>query len=396
MTSPSLSEFEARQAHEEALKRANRPVAGEVMAGAHGRVEEETRRLSERMTREEQERRKALALADKPTAASAPTAGPVSASARLLPTPERIHSTLVALDGSPFAERALPYAAALARLTGSELMLGTCLRRDGAPVVEAITAQATAGEARDGESAQFWRSLVSARAQLLADGVTTRASVVYAPDAADGLVALQTTIGAEALAVATHARTGIERAALGSVADEVARRGRGLTLVVPPFAPEAPLDGVTFARALVPLDGSALSEQTLRAIQPLLRRDTTDDTSGRRHLSELTLFFVAEDHAQIRDAEYYLDDLREALLREATAPTTITTRVILGSAPGAIVAEAAGNSATDPTPDGRHDLIIMATHGRSGLGRWFYGSVAMYVLAHSDVPVLLVRASQTP
>ena len=42
------------------------------------------------------------------------------------------------------------------------------------------------------------------------------------------------------------------------------------------------------------------------------------------------------------------------------------------------------------------DLVIMCTHGRSGLGRWIYGSVAEEVLAHSPVPVLLVRPTGTP
>ena len=40
------------------------------------------------------------------------------------------------------------------------------------------------------------------------------------------------------------------------------------------------------------------------------------------------------------------------------------------------------------------DLIVMCTHGRSGLGRWVYGSIADRVLRHANVPVLLVRASE--
>ena len=40
------------------------------------------------------------------------------------------------------------------------------------------------------------------------------------------------------------------------------------------------------------------------------------------------------------------------------------------------------------------DMIVMSTHGRSGLGRWVYGSVADRVLRHSPVPVLLVRATE--
>ncbi len=42
------------------------------------------------------------------------------------------------------------------------------------------------------------------------------------------------------------------------------------------------------------------------------------------------------------------------------------------------------------------DLMIMSTHGRSGLGRWVYGSVADRVLRYADCPVLLVRAAGEP
>ncbi|MBP8953307.1 MAG: universal stress protein [Armatimonadetes bacterium] len=41
------------------------------------------------------------------------------------------------------------------------------------------------------------------------------------------------------------------------------------------------------------------------------------------------------------------------------------------------------------------DLIVMSTHGRSGMGRWVYGSVADRILRHSPVPVLLVRATES-
>jgi nucleotide-binding universal stress UspA family protein len=41
----------------------------------------------------------------------------------------------------------------------------------------------------------------------------------------------------------------------------------------------------------------------------------------------------------------------------------------------------------------RADLIVMSTHGRSGLGRWAFGSVADKVLRGANRPVLLVRAS---
>jgi nucleotide-binding universal stress UspA family protein len=44
--------------------------------------------------------------------------------------------------------------------------------------------------------------------------------------------------------------------------------------------------------------------------------------------------------------------------------------------------------------ESRCDLIVLCTHGRSGLGRWVYGSIADRMLRYSPVPVLLVRAAK--
>jgi nucleotide-binding universal stress UspA family protein len=400
MSSAALSEIEAARIREDALKQqANQPHAGEAISGTRGRVEEETRRLSEQMTREAQEQRKAQALAQTapltpPTPAFAQTAPltPPMGFVRRLPDPIPIRSTLVALDGGVFAERALPYAAALARLTGSALTVGSCAQPEGSAdegVIEEVNERG--GGTLPLTSQALRQTLLAARDRLRDSGLTAEARIVSASDVAEGLLALGKDVGADALALATHARGGMERIVLGSVADAVVRGGRGLTLVTPPLAPDGGAENVSFTRVLAPLDGSTLSEETLRVIQPLLQRDVVGDES--RALRTLTLFFVADDQVQLKDAEVYLHDLREALLRVTTAPTEITTQVVVGSAPGAIVARAAGKH-PEASGDERYDLIIMATHGRGGLGRWFSGSVATYALAHSEVPVLLVRSAE--
>lgn len=56
-----------------------------------------------------------------------------------------------------------------------------------------------------------------------------------------------------------------------------------------------------------------------------------------------------------------------------------------GDAAGRILAVSAERKA---------DLIVMATHGRSGLKRWVLGSVAERVMRAAEVPVLLVRARE--
>ena len=52
-----------------------------------------------------------------------------------------------------------------------------------------------------------------------------------------------------------------------------------------------------------------------------------------------------------------------------------------------------GRTICDATGELQAGLVVMTTHGRSGLGRWLYGSVADQVLRRTDVPVLLVPAA---
>jgi universal stress protein A len=49
----------------------------------------------------------------------------------------------------------------------------------------------------------------------------------------------------------------------------------------------------------------------------------------------------------------------------------------------------------DVAAEEKVDLIVMSTHGRSGLSQWVYGSVANKVLQHAPCPVFLVRAKET-
>lgn len=79
-------------------------------------------------------------------------------------------------------------------------------------------------------------------------------------------------------------------------------------------------------------------------------------------------------------ATAHLEALRGELAEAGVE--TIEAQVVAGSAGGAIV-EAAEERGCD--------LVVMATHGRSGLGRALLGSVADYVVRHAGCPVLLVR-----
>jgi nucleotide-binding universal stress UspA family protein len=130
-----------------------------------------------------------------------------------------------------------------------------------------------------------------------------------------------------------------------------------------------------FRRILVPLDGSALAEAVLPQATEL----------ARLHGAEVVLLRVesAPDYAVAQaaeEAQHYLKGVAASL---RGARVRVSTMVVLsGDAAGEILVQAELTAA---------DLILMSTHGRSGVGRWMLGSVAEKVLRAAVTPVLLVR-----
>jgi nucleotide-binding universal stress UspA family protein len=139
-------------------------------------------------------------------------------------------------------------------------------------------------------------------------------------------------------------------------------------------------------RVLVPLDGSPLAETAVSWATELAGSHAT--LVLLRAAEALTLPGVDPSPAQIqvvREAEDYLAALA-ARLREQGVEK-VETGVWYGPAAPVIVEAASRRKA---------DLIVMSTHGRSGLGRLVMGSVAESVLRGTTTPILLVRAEGAP
>jgi nucleotide-binding universal stress UspA family protein len=79
-------------------------------------------------------------------------------------------------------------------------------------------------------------------------------------------------------------------------------------------------------------------------------------------------------------ARKYLDRIAKDL--ESRGVLNVTTKVLLGNPAEEIVAHA---------DEGACDLIIMASHGRTGPARWAFGSISEKVFRSSCVPVMMVR-----
>ena len=132
---------------------------------------------------------------------------------------------------------------------------------------------------------------------------------------------------------------------------------------------------------LVPLDGSSLAERALPYAVAVVRE---------RHL-RLLLVRVLESTpprgmslVQEPDARGDLERVAKQLREEAIEVETDISSTLLGTVPEELVGRAQKRGC---------ELIVMSTHGRGGLGRWLYGTVAEEVMRRSPVPVLLISAT---
>jgi nucleotide-binding universal stress UspA family protein len=131
---------------------------------------------------------------------------------------------------------------------------------------------------------------------------------------------------------------------------------------------------------LIPLDGSALAERALPLAQQL-----ANAAKGRLRL----LWVVPSETGGASGARAEEADKAEAIhylqkVADRLAPANVDLEVRAGDPATEILACLAESKA---------DLVVMSTHGRSGLGRWIYGSVADQVMREAPVPVVLVSAT---
>jgi len=153
-----------------------------------------------------------------------------------------------------------------------------------------------------------------------------------------------------------------------------------------------------YNKILVPLDGSAFAERVIQRIEPLaeklgsalvLLQVTTaletliaQTTPGMAGLAGAFVDPQPIMAAEQAGAAEYLGGLAERLRAKGFA---VEVEHPEGRAATTIIERARAHGA---------DLIAMTTHGRSGLGRLFFGSVAEEVLRHATCPVLLVRMTE--
>jgi nucleotide-binding universal stress UspA family protein len=358
---------------------------------------------------------------------------------------------VVPLDGSSRAEQALAVAEKLARATNSTLILVqayTLPMEFGTPFAPAVAPSLVEETER---SVQEY--LTRQARQPMLSGLTVETDVRMQSPA---LAILNATLehNADLIVMTSHGRTGLAHWVLGSVAEHVVRQATapvlvlrehelpfwigGVELVSAPQAsqePQAARQALRFSplRVLVPLDGSVLAEQ---AVEPAATwalalvqgaeqsiHASSDSIACQLHLVLVvrpydTLIENMPEALVLSGAEDYLKKIA-ARLHATHSDITVTWEIVAGvDVADTLITIAEGQKRTQaakelevlraseslrltnleqaplPAASEGFTLLAMATHGRTGVLRWVWGSITERVVQKTTLPVLLVRPHQ--
>ena len=305
---------------------------------------------------------------------------------------------LVPLDGSEFAEVVFPYVKGLAGKLDLEVVLlhvSDVDEREFAPMDRAYLEHVGEDIRRDSRSIQ--QRAVSGTA---GKPVEVRGELVVGYSA-EGILHYAHENTVDFIIIATQRQSGIRHWELGKVTDKVLRAANVPVLLVRAgISDETPYDKWPKVTILVPLDGSVLAESVLphvetmakqRGPEPLdvvLLRVCEPPAMPSYYAPDISAVplnwgeYMQQETAKCNEAaKTYLDGVENRLKNSGIAD--VRSEIVVGKAVDAIINFVNKNPFT---------LIVMATHGRSGLSRWVYGSVAESVLLGVTKPIFLVRA----
>lgn len=293
---------------------------------------------------------------------------------------------MVPLDGSELAERALPYAIRLAHAGQGRIIL---VRVALAP--PPMTIDGAGWERDQREAINVAERYLATIAVSLADQVPVETVVPYGRPAAQILDQVRQ-LEADGVVMATHGRTGLAHLLYGSVAEAVLAESEVPVFLVHarPGQPAEPAFDLRAGRLLVPLDGSTFAEAAVELafdfLGPAGELVLATVAEAPDHILQdkrgrVLAYIDQEAEDRTRGAQTYLEDVARRL-RQKDCDIHVSVDVRIGEPDIGIITAAMERNA---------DLIVMATHGRTGLSRITMGSVAGNVLRKGNTPLLLVR-----
>jgi len=292
----------------------------------------------------------------------------------------KVHKVMVATDFSENARGATAWAAEIARAHGARLELFHALQAPAVVLAPEIVPLPPEFYERDREHAR--RLLDDQAATLRESGIEVAASMHSGP-AADTIVSAAA--GADVLVVGVRGTTLLERIFVGSVAARVVREAGCPVLAVPKeqVGAHRPIH-----RVLVPTDFSHDAERAVAAAM-----DVLGPVSDAKRIVLLHVWTIPAGAGVGWPAAGVEPDLT-SFVRDARRQLEKTAEPLRAAGFDVETKEREGDPARVIDEEARRvgaDLIAMGTHGRSGLKRLFFGSVAERVLPAAPCAVLTVR-----
>lgn len=291
---------------------------------------------------------------------------------------------LVPLDGSPMAEAALAPASYLAKSLGADVALIHIIERD--------TPKEVHGEKHlnDPEEAQAYLEQIAKDRFGGVANVDCHVHTNFVRDVPQSIADHADEFAPDLIVMCTHGRSGLGVRLFGSIAQQVAALGKTPVLFVPPGGGGTD-QAFECSLVLVPLDGKPAHEQGMQVAAGLAKAcgaslllvtvvPTLGTLSGQgaatgRLLPGATSAML---DLSLEEAEAYLDGMLDGLREQGVEAAR---HVMRGDPSGVIVKEAEHQHA---------DLIVLGTHGRSGMEAFWAGSVAAAVAGRASLPLLLV------
>jgi nucleotide-binding universal stress UspA family protein len=271
---------------------------------------------------------------------------------------------LVPLDGSAQADRILPYASGLATRLQIPLLLLS--------IVDLRVASSARGR---GDVEQQLQQAVD---RLHREGVQATMAIT-AGRPAEEILGVAESQGCDLIVLSTSTRQGTGHGTLGRVTDKVFHASHIPLLLLPPLAVEpstSPLPDP--ATLIVPLDGSAVAEGALPFAEDLAQRLTAEVILARAVPFPGAIVDEQAPPTGEVEARAYLSGLTAKLRAAGIASQA---RTFDGPAVEYILSLARGAP---------RSLVVLTTHGRSALARWFVGSVVEGIVQAASAPVLVI------
>ncbi len=302
---------------------------------------------------------------------------------------------LVPLDGSEFSERVLPVAKRLAGDLAIPLKLLHAIEPEHPSISQSLNERLYYIHSAHHRGMHARAYAEPIRTRLVESGLDVNI-IIPQGDPGDAIVEEADREPGTLITMSSHGRSGAFRWWTGSVADRVLHRTASpLLMIRPGDRRDAAMEG-EFGRVVVPVDGSSLAEQAVShashlgkamglAVELVRAIPSVEEYNSLARLGPASLVSQAPSYAEYRaivekEAEDYLAQLGERLKQDGVQ---VNWSVLHGPAAAAII---------DYSVASEDALLVMTTHGRSGVARMVLGSVAERVVRQSGEPVLLIRA----